>query len=72
MWTKYTYICTDCDALYEINTLQVIPECFSPECPCGSSNIIGIGVSDGSAPKIYDVASITPTQVVKINTNPYN
>jgi hypothetical protein len=72
MWTKYDYLCTNCDALYEITTLQTIPDCFEPECACGSKNVIGLGVSDGNAPIITDVTSITPTEVVKINSNPYN
>ena len=72
MWTKYDYVCTDCDALYEITTQQTVPDCFEPQCACGSDKIISIGVSDGNAPVIYDVTSITPTQVVKIDSNPYN
>ena len=94
MWTKYDYLCTDCDALIEITTLQNIRE-WRGWCPCGSDNIINIGVSDGNAPlfepvidtveeldyfKKYagiaidalDVMKVTPPQVVKINTNPYN
>jgi hypothetical protein len=71
-WMKYSYLCTDCDALYEITTLQTIPDCFEPECPCGSTKIINIGVSDGNAPIITDVSKVTPRTVVKINSNPYN
>jgi len=72
VWTKYDYLCTDCDALYEITTQQTVPDCFEPQCACGSNKIISIGVSDGNAPVIYDVTDITPTQVVKIDSNPYN
>ena len=72
MWTKYDYVCTDCDALIEITTLDIIPDCFDPQCPCGSSSVIGIGVSDGNVPIITDVSNITPRTVVKINSNPYN
>ena len=72
MWTKYDYLCTDCDALYEITTQQTVPDCFEPQCACGSNKIISIGVSDGNAPIITDVTDITPTQVVKIDSNPYN
>jgi hypothetical protein len=31
-----------------------------------------IGYEDAYAPIIEDVTNITPRQVVKINTNPYN
>jgi len=70
-WTKYDYLCTDCDALIEITTLKNIKE-WRGWCPCGSANLINIGVSDGNAPIITDVSNITPTELVKINTNPYN
>ena len=70
MWTKYDYLCTDCDALMEITTLKNIRE-WRGWCSCGSANIINIGVSDANVPD-NDVTSITPTEVVKINTNPYN
>ena len=67
MWTKYDYVCSDCDALIEITTLENIRE-WRGWCPCGSANIINISVTDGNAP----VIDITPSEVVKINTNPYN
>ncbi len=70
-WTKYDYLCTDCDALIEITTLVNIRE-WRGWCSCGSANIINIGVSDAFAPIITDVSKITPTQVVKVNSNPYN
>ncbi len=72
MWTKYDYLCTDCDALYEITTQQSIPKCFEPECSCGSNNVIRLGESDGNAPLFEPVTNITAPEVVKINTNPYN
>jgi hypothetical protein len=72
MWTKYDYVCTDCDALIEITTLDYLPDCFDPQCPCGSNNVMGISVSDGNAPIITDVSNVTPRTVVKINSNPYN
>ena len=72
MWTKYDYICIDCDAFYEITTLQTIPDCFEPQCACGSANLINIGVSDGNAPIITDVSKVTPVTLVKIDSNPYN
>jgi DNA-directed RNA polymerase subunit RPC12/RpoP len=67
MWTKYDYVCSDCDALIEITTLENIRE-WRGWCPCGSANIINISVTDGNAP----VIDITPRGLVKINTNPYN
>jgi DNA-directed RNA polymerase subunit RPC12/RpoP len=67
MWTKYDYVCSDCDALIEITTLDDIRD-WRGWCPCGSANIINISVRDGNAP----VIDITPNQVVKINSNPYN
>ena len=70
-WTKYDYLCTDCDALIEITTLVNIRE-WRGWCSCGSANIINIGVSDAFTPIITDVSKVTPTQVVKINSNPYN
>ena len=69
-WTKYDYLCTDCDALMEITTLVNIRE-WRGWCSCGSANIINIGVSDANVPD-NDVTSITPTGLVKINSNPYN
>ena len=45
MWTKYDYVCSDCDALIEITTLDNIRE-WSGWCPCGSANIININVVD--------------------------
>ena len=65
-WLKYDYVCSDCDALIEITTLNRIDD-WRSWCPCGSANIISISVTDGSAP----VIDITPAKVVKINTNPY-
>lgn len=48
MWIKYDYLCTDCDALHEITTQQKVPDCFQPECTCGSANIILIGSADAT------------------------
>jgi hypothetical protein len=69
MWTKYDYVCSDCDALIEITTLDNIRE-WRGWCPCGSANIINISVRDATVPD--DVTSITAPKLVKINTNPYN
>ena len=70
VWTKYDYVCTNCDSLIEI-TAQVKAK-LDPDCICGNSMIVSIGTSPGNAPIITDVSNITPTNVVKINTNPYN
>ena len=50
MWTKYEYICTDCDALLEVTTLQDL-DLWRPWCGCGSANIIRINK--------YDVTEVT-------------
>ena len=72
-WMKYDYLCTDCDALIEITTLENIRS-WRGWCPCGSANIVNIGVHDAEV-KVdpYEpVIKVTPPKLVKINTNPYN
>lgn len=69
IWTKYDYVCTNCDALIEV-TAQVSPA-VDPDCICGYGMVMHIGSSSGNAPIITDVTDITPSNVVKINTNPY-
>ncbi len=64
MWTKYSYVCTNCDALIEITT-QVTPE-ENASCTC----MRGAWVTRTAVSEV--VTSITPSRVVKINTNPYN
>lgn len=71
MWTKYDYLCTDCDTLIEITTLKDIKD-WRGWCSCGSANLINIGTSDAFTPSIIDVSKVTPPELVKINTNPYN
>ena len=70
-WTKYDYVCNDCDALIEITTLKNIRD-WRGWCSCGSPNLVSIGVSDAFVPIITDVSKVTPTGLVKINSNPYN
>ena len=70
MWTKYDYVCSDCDALIEITTLEKIDD-WRGWCACGSPNIINIGSYDANILK-DGVTNVTYTEVVKINTNPYN
>ena len=40
-WTRYEYLCTDCDALTEVTTLKNLDE-YRGWCSCGSANIIRI------------------------------
>ena len=72
MWTKYTYLCTDCDALIEITSCA--DKILDPACICGlgSGIVILLETSDGNAPQFETVTNDTPTKLVKINTNPYN
>jgi hypothetical protein len=94
MWTKYDYLCTDCDALIEITASA--DKVLDPACICGGYGIvILLTESDGNAPLFepvidtiemldefknqtgmaidsLDVMKVTPPQLVKINTNPYN
>ena len=68
MWTKYSYVCTDCDALIEV-TSNVKP-IIDPACICNASTYV---VRTAIEPEVVpNVTSITPSNVVKINTNPYN
>ena len=76
MWSKYTFVCDpdECDALVEFTArdgfgfpLGVV----KMYCPCGRM-LNYISYEEAYAPIITDVSSITPTQVVKINSNPYN
>jgi len=77
MWTKFTYLCTDCDALIEI-TASVSPQ-IDPACIChASSHVILISWEDATVSHVdedprpdYDVTDITPPKLVTINTNPY-
>jgi hypothetical protein len=70
-WTRYDYLCIDCDALIEITACADLVR--EPSCICdGEGIVILIGESDGNAPIITDVSKVTPREVVKINTNPYN
>jgi hypothetical protein len=71
MWIKYDYLCVDCDALIEITACADLVR--EPSCICdGEGIVILLGESDGNAPIITDVSKVTPTRVVKIDSNPYN
>lgn len=65
MWTKYSYVCADCDALIEI-TSQYEPA-LDPVCICSHDTWV---TRTAVAPD-EDVTTITYVDVVKINTNPY-
>lgn len=68
MWTKYSYVCTDCDSLIEVTTDT--PPILDPGCVCGVDTFV---VRTANEPEqLKPVTSITPSKVVKINTNPYN
>ena len=71
MWTKYSYICTDCDALVEITIRSNTAP--NPECTEDGTLLTLIGWEDATV-KISeeDVIEVTPSEVVKINSNPYN
>ena len=71
MWTKYDYLCIDCDALIEITACADLVR--DPSCICdGEGIVILLGESDGNAPLLEPVTKVTPKGLVKINTNPYN
>jgi hypothetical protein len=72
MWNKYDYICTDCDALIEITTLSNLKN-WRGWCPCGSPNLMMLGYADATVKVSPEyVSEVTPVEVVKINSNPYN
>jgi hypothetical protein len=75
-WTKHEWLCTECDTLMEFTTYwkdELVP---IPACPCPHQAIIKLNthVLESSSNVSYhsDVTSITPTPLVKINSNPYN
>ena len=68
MWTKYSYVCTNCDGLIEITT-QANPT-IDPACNCSPSAWVTRTALEPTVQPI--VTSITASEVVKINTNPYN
>ena len=76
MWSKYTFVCDpdECDALVEFTArddfgfpLGVV----EMKCPCGRM-LNYISYNQDSWDPILPVTNITPREVVKINTNPYN
>jgi hypothetical protein len=68
MWTKFSYVCTNCDALLEITT-SVEPT-IDPACNCSPSAWV---VRTALEPTVQpNVMSITASELVKVNSNPYN
>jgi hypothetical protein len=68
MWTKFSYVCTRCDALIEV-TANVEPT-IDPACICDPWSFVTRTALESE--QMAPVISITPTGLVKINTNPYN
>ena len=68
MWSKYSYVCTSCDALIEITTC--VKPTIDPACNCSPDSWIFRSALEPTVEP--NVTSITATQVVKINSNPYN
>jgi hypothetical protein len=48
MWTRYDYLCTNCDALIEV-TANVEPA-LDADCICGNSAVINIGNAPAHKP----------------------
>jgi hypothetical protein len=76
MWSKYTFVCDpdECDALLQFTARDGygFPNgSVEMKCPCGRM-MNYISYEDAWAPIITDVSKVTPREVVKINTNPYN
>ena len=65
MWTTYSYVCTNCDALIQVTT-QVTPE-ENASCTC----MRGAWVTRTNVEPYEHVTEVTYTEVVQINTNPY-
>ena len=70
-WLKYNLVCTHCDTLFEVTTLDFKK---APTCVCDyPDELILLGWEDATVKTSPDdVMSITTPKVVKINTNPYN
>ena len=76
MWSRYTFVCDpdECDALVEFTVRDDFGFPLGEvkmKCPCGRF-LNYISYEEAHAPIITDVSNVTPREVVKINTNPYN
>ena len=76
MSAKYTFVCDpdECDSLLQFTARDGygFPNgSVQMKCPCGRM-MNYISYEDAWAPIITNVSNVTPREVVKINTNPYN
>jgi hypothetical protein len=76
MWSKYTFVCDpdECDALLEFTARDGFGfplGSVEMTCPCGRK-MAYISYEDAWEPILADVMKVTPREVVKINSNPYN
>lgn len=67
MWTKYDFLCTECDTLIEITTYWDSMD--EPRCPCFHQAIVRINKQELEYG--HGVVHITSPNLVKINSNPY-
>ena len=76
-WTRYTYVCDpdSCDSLLEFTCSNEFGfpsgSIYNMKCPCGRVMQL-ITIEEAPAPILTDVSKVTPVEVVKINSNPYN
>lgn len=76
MWSRYTFVCDpdECDSLLEFTARDGFgfPNgSVEMKCPCGRM-MNYISYEEAYAPIITDVSKVTPVELVKINSNPYN
>jgi hypothetical protein len=62
LWVKYEYLCTNCDTLFEITSMN--PLIADPSCTCSSPHTIRINR--------YDVTDITEPHLDIVSTAHYN
>jgi hypothetical protein len=76
-WTRYTYVCDpdSCDSLLEFTCSNEFGypsgSIYNMKCPCGRVMQL-ITIEEAPAPILTNVSKVTPVEVVKINSNPYN
>lgn len=61
MWTKYEYVCTNCDSLFEITTVNLLVS--TPTCLCENPQTIRINR--------FDVTEITENHLDIIGESHY-
>jgi hypothetical protein len=62
LWVKYESICTNCDSLFEITSMN--PLVFEPACSCSDPHVIRINR--------YDVTELTEPHLDNVGTAHYN